>query len=218
MTYAIGDVHGMASMLRRLISSWLQDDRGTFRKLILLGDHIDRGPNSKQAVQFIRRLQRARPARVVCLRGNHEALVLAALEGGSAERLWLQNGGTATLRSYGVERVRDLPAEDLEWFRSLPTSHDDGLRLFVHAGIDPDRPLAQQRERDLLWIRNRFLDDERDHGRFIVHGHTPLRTGVPDLRHNRVNLDTGAGYGGPLTAAVFNDTDAKPISFIQARP
>jgi serine/threonine protein phosphatase 1 len=169
-------------------------------------------------VQQILQLQKTRPAEFICLRGNHEALVLAAIEGGSAERHWLRNGGTATLRSYGVERARDLPAEHLEWFRTLPTSHDDGLRLFVHAGIDPDRPLDQQDDRDLLWIRDRFLDDERDYGRIIVHGHTPMRHGIPDLRTNRVGIDTAAGYGGPLTAAVFNDTDAPPISFIQARP
>lgn len=217
-TYAIGDVHGMVFMLRRLISRCLQDGRGDARKFVLLGDYVDRGPNSKEAVQQILHLQKTRPAEFICLRGNHEALVLEAIEGGSAERNWLRNGGTATLRSYGVERARDLPADHLEWFRNLPTSHDDGLRLFVHAGIDPDRPLDQQDEHDLLWSRSRFLNDERDHGRLIVHGHTPMWHGFPDLRMNRVNIDTGAAYGGPLTAAVFIDPYASPIDFIQAVP
>ncbi|RAI38143.1 metallophosphoesterase family protein [Rhodoplanes roseus] len=217
-TYAIGDVHGMVYLLRRLIGRCLQDGRGHALRFVLLGDYVDRGPNTKESVQQIFQLQQARPAKFICLRGNHEALLLAACQGEAAERHWLMNGGTATLRSYGAQRSMDLPADHLEWLKALPTSHDDGLRLFVHAGIDPNRPIDQQVDHDLLWIRDRFLEDERNHGRFIVHGHTPLSDGFPDLRTNRVNLDTGAGYGGPLTAAVFDDVDARPIRFIQAVP
>ena len=217
-TYGIGDVHGMCSMLLRLMNRCLDDGGGKRAKYILLGDYVDRGPHSRETVELLIELQRSFPAKIICLRGNHEAMTLAAVGGGAAEKLWLQNGGTATLRSYGVERAHDLPAQHLEWFRTLPLCHDDGLRLFVHAGINPDRPFDQQDEQDLLWSRARFLDDERDHGRVIVHGHTPMWHGFPDLRKNRVGIDTAAGYGGPLTAALFNDTDAPPVSFIQARP
>ena len=97
----------------------------------------------------------------------------------------------------------------------LTTHHDDGLRFFVHAGIDPTRPLDRQHRHDLLWMREPFLSDPRDHGRFIVHGHTPVRGGQPDLRANRVNIDTAAVMGGPLTAAVFDESKPAPIGFLQ---
>jgi serine/threonine protein phosphatase 1 len=100
--------------------------------------------------------------------------------------------------------------------RSLRLSYDDGRRFFVHAGIDPERPLDAQDDFDLVWIREPFLSDGRDYGRLVVHGHTPLPDGTPDLRSNRLNLDTGAGFGGPLTAAVFSDDSTPPIGFLQA--
>jgi len=107
-----------------------------------------------------------------------------------------------------------LPAEHLAWLRTLPSTISDGKRFFVHAGIEPGVPLEQQRDEMLLWIREPFLSDTRDHGQFIVHGHTPVETGQPDLRPNRVNVDTGACYGGPLTAAVFDDRSVGPFAFI----
>ena len=206
----------MLAKLQSLVQRCRRDANGEAMQIVLLGDYIDRGPDSKKVVEFVIRLQAPAPEAVICLLGNHEALALAAVERGAAERQWRANGGAATLRSYAVKAARDLPAEHLAWFRTLPRRHDDGLRLFVHAGIDPNRPLEQQDDCNLLWIRDQFLDDERDHGRFIVHGHTPTRTGFPDLRHNRVNLDTGAVYGSPLTAAVFTQSKAGPTHFIQA--
>ena len=95
------------------------------------------------------------------------------------------------------------------------THHDDGRRFFVHAGIDPARPLDRQNRHDLLWMREPFLSDPRDYGRFIVHGHTPIKGGQPDLRVNRVNIDTAAVLGGPLTAAVFDEVQTAPIGFLQ---
>ena len=98
----------------------------------------------------------------------------------------------------------------------MPLSYDDGRRFFVHAGIDPDKPFNAQRDTDLFWIREPFLSDRRDHGRLIVHGHTPTKGRNPDLRANRLNIDTGAVFGGPLTAAVFGDTEVRPMAFVQA--
>ena len=109
----------------------------------------------------------------------------------------------------------NYPNAHVDWLRSLQLSHNDGRRFFVHAGIDPEKPLDAQQDSDLIWIREPFLSDRRDHGRLIVHGHTPLMTNKPDLRANRLNIDTGAVFGGPLTAAVFGDTEIKPIAFVQ---
>jgi serine/threonine protein phosphatase 1 len=106
----------------------------------------------------------------------------------------------------------------VDWICSLPLFHDDGRRFFVHAGVDPDRPLDQQRSRDLMWIRKPFLSSDKDFGRLIVHGHTPIQSGVPDRRPNRLNIDTGAVYGRSLTAAVFDDDSTDPAKFLLATP
>ena len=107
-------------------------------------------------------------------------------------------------------------AAHVDWLRALPLSYDDGRRFFVHAGVNPGAPLDAQDDFDLLWIREPFLSHGGDYGRLIVHGHTPLADGIPDLRGNRLNLDTGAVFGGPLTAAVFDDAQTEPIGFLQA--
>ena len=121
-----------------------------------------------------------------------------------------------TLRSYQIADARDLPDEHVTWLRSLPLCYDDGHRFFVHAGIDPDKPLAAQSDHDLIWIREPFLSDARDYGRLIVHGHTPQTDGIPDFRGNRLNLDTGAVFGRPLTAAVFASAQRDPLGYLQA--
>jgi len=98
----------------------------------------------------------------------------------------------------------------------VPTFHDDGKRFFVHAGVHPARPLDQQDEHDLLWIRKPFLSSEKDFSRLVVHGHTPTTNGLPDQRRNRLNIDTGAVFGRPLTAAAFIDETIEPVKFLSA--
>jgi serine/threonine protein phosphatase 1 len=142
--------------------------------------------------------------------------LLSAIEDEVNGPNWLRNGGTATLYSYRVPGPIQLPRQHIEWFRSLPTFHDDGKRFFVHAGVHPARPLDQQDEHDLLWIREPFLSSGKDFGRLIVHGHTPIPSGVPDQRPNRQNIDTGAVYGRALTAAVFIDDNIEPVRFLSA--
>jgi serine/threonine protein phosphatase 1 len=215
-TFVFGDVHGALTKLERLLESCRAVAQDQPAKLIFLGDYIDRGPHSKEVVETLIELTAQAPDSILCLLGNHEALALAALEGDRAETAWQVHGGMATLRSYGVTSARALPRSHLDWFRSLPRKYDDGLRFFVHAGIDPDRPLDEQDPEALLWIREPFLSDTRDYGRLVVHGHTPILTGGPDLRPNRLNIDTGAAYGGPLTVAVFDEDQAAPIEFVQA--
>jgi serine/threonine protein phosphatase 1 len=213
--YAIGDIHGSLSALCRLVAECERDADGQPMRLVFIGDYIDRGPDSFGVVDYVMGLQSRLGANVICLMGNHEALALSAIDDLNIEN-WILNGGGMTLRSYNASSVRELPAAHVAWLRSLQPSHDDGLRLFVHAGINPARPLERQDRHDLLWIREPFLSVQHDYGRLIVHGHTPTRTGMPDLRGNRLNIDTGAVYGGPLTAAVFGSEQRNPISFIQA--
>jgi len=215
-TYALSDIHGCLDKLRRLVAHCETDAAGGGAKFMFLGDYIDRGPDSRSVIEFIMAMQARDPDGVTCLVGNHEDLALNAIDDPREIDLWVdRNSGDRTLASYGVARPSDLPADHIAWLRALKTHHDDGLRFFVHAGIDPSRPLDAQHRRDMLWMREPFLSDPRDFGRFIVHGHTPLRGGQPDLRRNRVNIDTAAVLGGPLTAAVFEDGRAEPAGFLQ---
>jgi serine/threonine protein phosphatase 1 len=216
LTYAVGDIHGCLDKLKCLIAACQQHAGGRDMRLVFLGDYIDRGPESAGVVRFVLTLQTEAPDRVIALKGNHEAWALEFVEG-MPGLSWLRNGGLATLTSYGAGRVGELPKAHLDWMRSLRLSYDDGRRFFVHAGVDPEKPLDAQDETDLLWIREPFLDDDRDYGRLIVHGHTPLEQAVPDLRSNRLNLDTAAVFGGPLTAAAFDDVQTEPIAFLQAK-
>lgn len=213
LTIAIGDIHGCRDMLVRLLDRCFRYAGEHPLRLVFLGDYIDRGPDSRGVVETLIGLQRRLPGRVVNLRGNHEALLLDSLAKGDMG-LWLFNGAGTTLASYGVDHVAALSPEHLVWFAALKTSFDDGQRFFVHAGVDPDRPLDDQREHDLVWIREPFLSAKRDYGRLIVHGHTPQRSGIPELRPWRLNLDTAAVYGGRLTAAVFDDTQTGPLAFL----
>jgi len=216
LTYAIGDIHGALQKLRSLIGRCEEHAAGRPMKFVFLGDYIDRGPESADVVRLLIDLRSKMPNRVSALRGNHEATVLAIVDGEIPAAAWLSQVGAATLRSYGIDDASKIPRAHLDWMRSLPLNLDDGRRFFVHAGIAPEQPLDAQHERDLLWIREPFLSDRRDYGRLIVHGHTPLPGTSPDLRGNRLNLDTGAGYGGPLTAAVFAEDQTPPIAFLQA--
>lgn len=216
LTYAIGDIHGSLPKLRRLIARCEQHAQGRPATFVFLGDYIDRGPQSAGVVRYVIDLQSRLREHVVALTGNHEAMVLDVVDGTMPEEFWLLQGGAETLMSYCVGSARQLPGADLDWMRSLRLSYDDGRHFFVHAGVNPERPLDAQDRSDLIWIREPFLSASRDYGRLIVHGHTPLESNRPDVRSNRVNIDTGAVFGGPLTAAVFAEREVKPITFLQA--
>ena len=215
-TYVVGDIHGSLRKLRNLVARCERHADGGSMRFVFLGDYIDRGPDSRGVVEYLMDLQSTMCADAIYLMGNHEALALAAVDSGMHAANWLSNGGDMTLRSYGASSARDLPAEHVAWFRALRRQYDDGRRFFVHAGVNPAKPLDAQDDHDMIWIREPFLSDERDYGRLVVHGHTPIRNGMPDLRANRLNIDTGAGYGRALTAAVFASDQAGPTAFLQA--
>ncbi len=213
LTYAIGDIHGSFTKLVNLLRHVTRHCDGHDFRIVFLGDYIDRGRRSREAVNLLMETQTSLPEQVVCLKGNHEDMVVDAANGRD-EPMWLDNGGDTTLRSYGVRRAADIPVEQLAWFEKLPLAISDEKRLFVHAGIMPGIPLKQQRKEVMLWIREPFLSDESDHGQYIVHGHTPCQMLAPDLRSNRLNIDTYACGGGPLTAAVFDERMTGPFAFI----
>jgi Calcineurin-like phosphoesterase len=216
VTFAIGDIHGCLDKLRRLLAACEAHAGSRPARYVFLGDYIDRGPHSRGVVDLLMRRQQAQPpGAVVCLRGNHEQMAIDAHVSARAMPLWLANSGASTQRNYWRTGGRIEDAH-LAWLAALPFCHDDGRRFFVHAGVDLSVPLDKQQDEVMLWMREPFLTDcdRVDCGRFIVHGHTPLRTGTPDLRRRRVNLDTAAVIGGPLTAAAFDDTRAEPLGFL----
>ena len=216
LTYAIGDIHGCLDKLRSLLLRCEKHAAGRPTSFVFVGDYIDRGPQSCGVIDCLIDLKAQHGESVVTLMGNHEAMALAVIDGRSPSQLWFAQGGLATLKSYGVAEPRDLPRAHVDWLRALPLRYDDSRHFFVHAGVNPATPLETQDDFDLLWIREPFLSHRGDYGRLIVHGHTPLVDGVPDLHGNRLNLDTGAVFGGPLTAAVFDEAQTEPVGFLQA--
>lgn len=211
--YAIGDVHGCAAKLQslhELIRADLAENPTSGAALIHLGDFIDRGPDSAGALDLAMGFD-ACPAIHLC--GNHEATLLAALDGDAPSATdWMYYGGREALVSWGLAEhapreswATGIPARHIAFLRSLKLSHRIGPYFFAHAGMRPGIALDAQAPDDLMRIRGAFLDSEADHGAFIVHGHTPVRERVADLRENRINLDTGAVFGGPLTCGVFEE-------------
>ena len=212
----MGDVHGRLDLLDDLLERIEADNSSRPRArvtMIFLGDLIDRGPQSAQVVE---RLRRYRPAfaKTVFIMGNHEEVLLRILAGETAILPdWLRFGGADCIRSYGIDpsllesRSRasalktlrqGIPKEHVNFLSSFVDTASFGRYLFVHAGIRPGVPLSHQQPQDLRWIRMPFLDDETDHGRMIVHGHT-ITDEVAE-RTNRIGLDTGAYRTGVLTA------------------
>ena len=216
--YAVGDIHGRADLL---IETTERIDEDVRRRPvnhvveIYLGDYIDRGPDSKGVIDQL--AVRMVDNHAMCLRGNHEALLEEFLRDAGAFADWQQLGALQTLASYGIHPRRgETPAELRRRFLGVfPRLHELFLKrleygyscgdfLFVHAGIRPGIPIERQNLNDLLWIRHEFLDSGRDHGKFIVHGHTPVPH--PDIRSNRIDIDTGAWKSGTLTCVAIEGT------------
>jgi len=210
--YAIGDVHGCAARLAALHGQVAADlaRRPVAQPLLVhLGDYVDRGADSAGVLALLRRQGTVPGVRMVNLVGNHEQMMLAALDPMAEEEVvgfWLDNGGDATLESYGAD-PRDprswaaVPEEDLALLRGMAGSFALGGYLFAHAGVRPGVPLDRQDPMDLAWIREPFLSWRGGLGAVVVHGHTPAMG--PEVLAHRIGLDTGAVFGGPLTCAVL---------------
>jgi serine/threonine protein phosphatase 1 len=217
--YAIGDIHGRLDLLDGLLKQIAQDEAargGPVGELIFLGDLVDRGPESAQVIDRLIALRDARPD-VHFLLGNHEEVFLGALAGDvKALRLFSRIGGEETILSYGVSPQAYAQADYDELHRLLveavPAAHRDFLKscedmvvagdyVFVHAGIRPGVPLADQRPADLRWIRDEFLRARGPLEKLVVHGHT-ISEEIVELPH-RVGIDTGAYRSGLLTAMGF---------------
>lgn len=231
LVYAIGDIHGSEKPLKKLLML-IDKDRGSEpAHLIFLGDYIDRGPDTPSVINELIKLRETsveNGLKVSFLRGNHEAVLLDFLHHAGAGPTWMKWGGTETLVSYGVcpppgssgpqdwedtraEFAAVLPAAHLDFFNSLQLSASIGDYLFVHAGIDPERPIDRQGEREFLWIRDEFLDSRKQADFVVVHGHTP--TDEPHSDSRRIGIDTGAHATGKLTAVKLSGTER---AFIQS--
>lgn len=207
----------MAQELDRLldrVGAYLAEHHpGVPFRFIFLGDYVDRGPLSREVLDRVRRLQRQG---AICLRGNHEELMISSIETEAAMRTFLRNGGAQTVASLATRR-RFMDA--IEWMSDLPLTYEDNHRLFVHAGARPGVPLNDQSAEDLLWIRRPFLDHPGPFPKYIVHGHSPTlfmpgASRRPHVLANRCNVDTGAVYDGPLSAAIFSAEKAMPIAVL----
>lgn len=215
--YVVGDVHGMIDLLNdtfRRIDLDLESAPVPVPLEIYLGDMVDRGPDSRGVLDAL--LARSAQRNVICLTGNHELMMMRGLNDLGVFKDWLQLGGSATLQSYGLapetirpdaatqrEFRRRLTPPVLDFLMSLQPSFKMGDYLFVHAGIRPGVPFALQSIQDLTSIRREFLTSEMHFGFIVVHGHTPCD--AVEIRANRINLDTGAYKGGPLTCVAFED-------------
>ncbi len=225
--YAIGDIHGRADLLDQLLAAIAADvvrHPGPGRlTLVFLGDYVDRGPESRGVVG---RLLAGPPAghplagsEWVALRGNHEETVLRFLDDPGEGPGWFRNGGLETVRSYagGIapgdeDRPaalrallgRTLPEDHRRFLARMPLSYTEGDYLFVHAGLRPGVAIAEQDPDDLLWIRDAFIGSDESFGKMVVHGHTIAET--PEVRPNRIGIDTGAYRTGRLTALVLEGT------------
>jgi serine/threonine protein phosphatase 1 len=222
--YAIGDIHGCAEQLANL-HALIEEDlaRRPIRAPLLLhiGDYVDRGPDTAGVLARLSSGAVIPGVPTINLMGNHENTMLEALAGERAAATdWLFAGGRPSLESYGIDPSshRDtwasgMPPEHIAFLRGLRLMHREGGYVFVHGGVRPGVALENQAREDVLRMRQPFLYSEIDFGAVVVHGHSPVK--APVIRHNRIAIDTGAVFGGPLTCLVL---EAELLGFLTAEP
>jgi serine/threonine protein phosphatase 1 len=226
--YAIGDIHGRLDLLGRLLEQIDRDAASAAGKPILrvfLGDYVDRGPDSCGVIEHLLALRRRAPD-TVFLRGNHEQMMMEFLEKPACYARWRNLGAEDTLLSYNVsppvfedqrayeetrqELLKAMPPEHRQFLAATQIFHASGDYLFVHAGIRPGVFLGDQQPQDMLWIRDEFLSSKLTFEKFVVHGHSP--TGKPEIRNNRIGIDTRAFKTGILTALCLDGKDRRFLS------
>ncbi len=198
--FAIGDIHGCFDKLQRLIREIKADPVND--TLVFIGDYIDRADGGRDVVDYILKLKKTFQ-NVICLRGNHESMLLRFLDG-VEDDIYLANGGFATLKAYGISRSdapkvrkKKIPPDHLKFFKTLLPYYETDQFIFVHAGLIPGRELNEQSLYDMQWIRQTFIDSDDDFGKRVVFGHTHFSE--PLVEDNKIGIDTGAVYGGSLT-------------------
>ena len=222
--YAIGDIHGCAAQLANLHAE-IQADlarRPVASALLLhVGDYVDRGEDTSGVIARLVDGSPVPGTEMVNLMGNHENTMIEALNGERAAATdWLFTGGRPSLQSYGVDpdSPREswrahVPDSHMAFLRGLKLMHREGEYVFVHAGVRPGVPLAEQARDDLLRMRQPFLYSEMNFGAVVVHGHSPVK--APVIRHNRIAIDTGAVFGGEMTCLVL---EGDQLGFLTAEP
>ena len=221
--YAVGDIHGRLDLFAALGEAIDADDAArepADTTVILLGDLVDRGPDSAGVIALAREWQQRRTVRI--LHGNHEEMFVRSFRDIETFRHFLRHGGRETVLSYGIDRARFIPAtieeaqemmiaavpsEDIEFLNGFEDMVAMGDYLFVHAGIDPRVPIEDQKRHDLRWIREPFLSHLEPYGPVVVHGHTICE--LPEDCGNRIGIDTGAFMTGRLTALVLEGTSRR---------
>jgi serine/threonine protein phosphatase 1 len=219
LTFAIADTHGRFDLLCKAVSLCEDYSRGG-GTLIVLGDFVDRGPQSRSIIDLLMAGPTLPNWRWIVLQGNHEAMMLECLTNPGILKWWIGNGGNATLKSYGYQHGDDLlplkiPTNHLMWLAELPVFHEDDHRIYVHAGVPFDQDVRETKTDTLQWMLYAGYDpmgesatimpDERHvSGKHIVHGHEQSAT-HPLIKPHRTNLDSFAWYTGQLAIGVFDE-------------
>ena len=230
----IGDVHGRADLLKASIEHFEMGDefvREEKLAFVFLGDLIDRGPQSHEAIELALEAVGRHPGSAIVM-GNHEEFMLDVMWGSdqwNAWDCWYTEGGAETLRSMGLDAGRRGAIEEIilslrrdelvrRLFEVCVDAACDSRRIYSHAGIEPHVALEEQKPFHLRWIRGEFLDSRADHGRIVVHGHSTTRYDLPEVRPNRIAVDTGAYRSGKLTAAWFSPDGSSGFVMAQGAP
>jgi len=195
-TIAISDIHGCFLTLERLLH---KIDYQPTDHLVILGDLIDRGPRSKEVLDFCLSIK-AKGQRLTILRGNHEVMLLDALRNPATESRFIFAGGDATLRSLGVHRVRDIPLHYLDLIKSTINFYEDEYALYVHAALNFENDDLFEDTYSMFWVRTMMIDPVRTGGRPVIHGHTPtVLTSIEEMIRRRdqdyeINIDNGCVF------------------------
>lgn len=212
LTYVIPDIHGRFDLMSEALHAVHAHAAGNGGTLVMLGDYVDKGPDSNKVIA---RLRRGMPDgwTFIPLKGNHDVMMAAAWRDPAKMTRWLGRGGDKVLESYGGDPSA-IPEADIAWLEALPLMHIDAHRIYVHAGLDPGVARDAQLETTLLWKRYPKGDAAGFEGRHVVHGHNSFVQG-PELYQGRTNLDTRAWRTGRLVTGVFDDaTPGGPVDFI----